>query len=459
MVFAIVLLVFVAFAVAITIRPSNIIPVAVAVYAFEQWAQANSSFFTTHASFINLGFGVLCLYAMGSVVLRGRNPLNPLTGAMWTWIAMFVLAAVSCLWSVDRDLSIFLFRYNLPYVVTFVGLVPLVIQDRDDLEQAMMTTLLFGSIVMALLLADTQIHAYGRTIEVAQGTAVRDRVGELRTRLAPLAVAELAGQLSIIAVLMNFRGVGRVWQYLRWVVVVLALALIYRSGSRGQLIAALLSIMMFVTFSRGTQRVYGWIAAAVSSVMVMGMAAWSFLSYADQGGRWDLTNMETNFAATRLQYCSTLLNYWAESSPMNWLFGLGSSASYDNRILGRYCHVTAVEVLAELGFVGMVLLIALMALVGRDTWRLYRLTKDSAVDRGVAVTLAALLTYGLILSFKQGSFLTNTYLFCFSLMISRQAAVMRVAYQREQVREMRRRWGAYYAQLAQQGYGQASPQA
>jgi hypothetical protein len=306
-------------------------------------------------------------------------------------------------------------------------------------------------------LADTQIHAYGRTIEVAQGTAVRDRVGELRTRLAPLAVAELAGQLSIIAVLMNFRGVGRVWQYLRWAVVILALALIYRSGSRGQLIAALLSIMMFVTFSRGTQRVFGWIAAAVSTVMVLGMSAWSFLSYADQGGRWDLTNMETNFATTRLEYCAILLRYWSESSPMNWLFGLGSSASYDTRILGRYCHVTVVEVLAELGFVGIVLLVAYMFLVGRDLLRLYRLTKDSDVDRGVTVALAALFTYALILSFKQGSFLTNTYMFSFGLMISRQAAVIRVAHQKEHVRALQRRWSAYYGQL-RQAYGQASPQ-
>jgi hypothetical protein len=455
MVFAIVLLVFAGFVLAITVRPANIIAVAIAVYAFEQWAQANSSFFTTNASYVNLGFGILCLYAMLCVVMRGRNPLNPLTGAMWTWMAMFGLAAISCLWSLDRDLSLFLFRYNLPYVVTFVGMVPLVIQDRDDLQQALMTTLIFGSIVMVLLLLGTQIHAYGRTIEIAPGTGVRDRVGQLRTRLAPLAIAELAGHLAIIAVLMNFRGVGRIWQYLRWFVVVLALALIYRSGSRGQLIAALIAILAFITFSRGTKRVFGWVAASVSAMMVLGMTTWSFFSYADQGGRWDLSKMETNFAHTRLEYSAILLKYWAESSPMHWVFGLGSSASYDNRILGRYCHVTVVEVLAELGFVGFILLIAFSVLVGRDMLRLYRATRDSDVDRGVSVALMAIFLYGVILSFKQGSFLTNTYAFSFGLMISRQAAVMRTAQQREQMRALRERWAAYYARFGQ-AYGQTS---
>ena len=50
MVFAVVLLVFVGFAIAITFRPANIIALSLTVYAFEQWAQANSSFFGVHAA-------------------------------------------------------------------------------------------------------------------------------------------------------------------------------------------------------------------------------------------------------------------------------------------------------------------------------------------------------------------------------------------------------------------------
>ncbi len=377
---------------------------------------------------------------------------------MWIWTALYMLAAISCLWSIDRTLSMFLFKYNLPYVVTFVALVPLAIQDREDAQKAMMSTLIFGTIVALLLLVGTHIHAYGRTIEVESGGGVVDRVGQLRTRLAPLAVAELGGLLLIISVLMNFRGFGRIWQQLRWGIVVLALAIIYRSGSRGQLIAAMTSIVLFITFSRGTKKAIGWIAAGVSTFTILGVAAWSFIGNADQSGRWDLNNMQSQFANTRLEYCHKLLEFWMESSPINWLFGLGSSASYDNRILGRYCHVTVVEVLAELGFVGFVLLIAFLALVIRDLIRLYFLTKDSDVDRGVSVALGAMFTYALILSFKQGSFLTNTFLFTSGLMISRQSAVMKLAYQRQHVKEMRRRWSAYYAHLSrQQGYGQTTP--
>jgi hypothetical protein len=457
MVFAVVMLVFVGFAIAITIRPINIVALAISVYVFEQWAQANSAYFVGHSRFINFGFGILALYALACVVLRGRNPLNPVTPAMWALLALFSYAAISCLWSLDKSLSFFLFKYHLPYVVTFVGIVPLIIQDRDDLRHAFMITLGFGSLVGILLLAGTHVHAWGRTVEVAAGTAVIARTGKALTRLSPLAVAEMGGQLMIVAVLMNFRGMGRVWQLLRWAVVPLGLIMIYRSGSRGQLIAAILTLVMFIAFSRGTKQITSWIAAGASTLLVLGFAMWTFVGFASGNSRWQLDRMQDQFTSTRMEYSFRLLDFWAESPPIHWLFGLGSSASYDGRIIGEYCHVTVVEVLAELGFVGFVILMTFAFLMCRDIVRLYLMTKDSDVDRGVAIVISALFVFGVILSFKQGSLLTNTLLFSSALMASRHAAVMQSALQREHSREVRKRWHAYYAQL-QHAYRQTSPQ-
>jgi hypothetical protein len=166
--------------------------------------------------------------------------------------------------------------------------------------------------------------------------------------------------------------------------------------------------------------------------------------------------METTFKDTRLEYCTKLLSFWAEGSPFGWLFGLGSSASFDPRILGNYCHVTVVEVLAELGLMGFLLLSTFSLFVARDSLRLYRLTKDSEVDRGVAVTLVALFFFGVILSLKQGSFLTNTYLFSFGLMISRQAVLAQRAFVLEQARQRQRWWSGYYRRLGF-GYAPVSP--
>jgi hypothetical protein len=458
MVYAIVLLVFVGFAIAITMRPINIIALAMSVYVFEQWAQANSPFFATHASLVNYAFGVLSLYALACVALRGRNPLTPATSAMWVYLALICYATVSCLWALDRGLSFFLWKYHIPYVITFVGIVPLTIQDRDDLRHAFTMSLAFGTVVGVMLLAGTQVHAWGRTVEVTHGAAVVDpRTGKSMTRLAPLAVGDLGGQLAIIAMLMNYRGLARVWQYLRWAIVPLALAMIYRSGSRGQLIATILAVVMFLAFSRGTKQITGWIAAGVSTLLILGASVWAFLGYAANSGRWDLDKMQAQFTSTRLEYSFKLLDYWVNSTPVNWLFGLGSSSSYDPRIIGAYCHITVVEVLAELGFVGLLMFSAWGFLVGRDILRLYIMTQKSDVDRGVAVVISALFVYAVILSFKQGSFLTNTFLFSSGLMLCRHAAIMQVALRRESALERQQRWQAYYARLHKL-YGQPSPQ-
>ena len=446
MAFVVVLLVFTAFAVTILARPNAIIGLAFGVYCFEQWAQSNSAFFGSNASFINLGFGVLTLVALLVVVMRGQNPLNPLTSSYCWFIALYLFAGISCLWALDRQLSFFLFRFHLPYMVTFVMLLPLVIQKENDVHDALITTLLFCSIVMLLIFAGTQLHAFGRTIEAK----VVNRVGETETRLAPLAIADMAGQVLIIVMLMNFRGVHRIWQQLRWPIAITALLLIYRSESRGQLLGAVFAILLLIAASRGTKSAAGWIAAGVSTSLMLGVAGWGFLQAMEDSRRWDVNRMQDVFAETRINYVTTLLTYWAESSPMNWFVGIGSSTSFDPRVLGRYCHVVIFEVIGELGFIGLFLLSVFLGLVVRDSFRLYRLTKDSPVDRGVTCTLIGLFIFQMILALKQGSFLTHTYTWLFGLMISRQAAVKSKVHYRTVVRERWRRWYAWNQWQSQQ---------
>ena len=82
MVLPVVLAVFVAFAILITLRPAVVLAMAICVYPFEQWALANSSFFAVHSTLINVGFGLLTLEAVLIVISRGKNPLSPTTAAL-----------------------------------------------------------------------------------------------------------------------------------------------------------------------------------------------------------------------------------------------------------------------------------------------------------------------------------------------------------------------------------------
>lgn len=432
-------LIFICFGIAVLQRPAVIVALAVGMYAFEQWAQANSSFFGRHSSLVQLAFGILSLMALVAVAARGRNPLSPLTGGMICFALLYIYAGFSVVWSLDRDLAMFLFQYHAPYMITFGFIVPLSIQNRSDLYQGMIATLVFGSIVLGLLLFGTQVHGWGRTI-LAEG--VSDRVGGVSTRLAPLAIAEMAGQILIIAFIMNFRGIHRVWQYARLGVALLALALIVRSGSRGQLIAAILSLLVFIMFSRRATKASGWIAASVTASLVLGFTVMSFAGYADSD-RWQVANMGRQFSSTRLEFVSRLFTFWVQSSPVNWIIGLGSSASYDVRIIGRYCHVVAVEILCELGLIGVTLASCLIFFVVRDLVRLWKITKNDDVDRGLTATLAAVFFFQVMLSFKQGSVLTHSFTWCWAMIITRHAAAMRLAHYKE--KGQLRRWMAYQA--------------
>ena len=454
------LVVLLGFCVAVLYRPSTAVAFAVCVYGFEQWCQANSAFFARNSSYINLSFGVITLLAVIAVVLRGRDPINPLTGGTWSFLALFSYAGVSCIWSLDRDTSLFLYQYYLPYILTFSVLLPMCITDKEDMRTGLLATLMFGTVVMLLLVVGTRVHAWGRTIETAH--TVVDRVGGERNRLGPLAIAEMAGQVMLIAVLMNFRGADRVWQVSRWAIALLSLALIYRSGSRGQLIAVIFCAIVFIMFSRGTKKLSSWVGACVAGSLIIGFAAFSYINLVDAGQshRWDLERMQNQFSNTRIEFVSRLLTFWVESSPMNWLFGLGSSASYDTRIIGRYCHVVVVEVLAELGFFGFGIFMLFVYFVTRDSLRLYKYSKGNDRDRGVAVALISLFGYGVVLSFKQGSLITHHFTFAAGLMICRYAAIVAKEAAVEKKKQMAAQWYAYYQSIAhaqQAGSQQPTP--
>ena len=108
----------------------------------------------------------------------------------------------------------------------------------------------------------------------------------------------------IIGVLMNFVGIGRVWQLLRWFVGFLALALIFRSQSRGQLIAAVLAMMALIPYGRGTSRITSLVIGLTSIALIFVTTAIAFNSFSETAERWNLDTMETTFQSTRLYYSS-----------------------------------------------------------------------------------------------------------------------------------------------------------
>ena len=120
---------------------------------------------------------------------------------------------------------------------------------------------------------------------------------------------------------------------------------------------------------------------------------------------------------SRFNTSTIVLQAWAESGPVAWLVGMGSSSSF--AILGIYPHLVLAETLAELGVLGFALLWGLVIAAYMRYFRLHALTKADAEYRGVCAAAAALFMFEIIVSFKQGSLLGAPTAFGFAIILGR----------------------------------------
>jgi len=386
-------------------RPSFIFAGIICLFGLEQWLQSRQGIFRTNSSLTNVGMG--CLVVLGVIVAMFRQQLNlrdyPKVGFLV--IALFGFALISFLWTPDR--SAFTQRWILagPYILTIILMMPLLVRNWQDLQTAFYATLALGTLVLGLLAFNSEWTYRGIAISGLE-------------RGNPLAVASFAGHVAIIALLMNFHGANRIFQIARWPIFLLALYISMRSGTRGQTIALIPSVLLFLPLSRRFNSYKGMAATFVGIVFVGVIFAWAQSIWA-KSARWEFSEMTESYGLSRFDTVLQLLSEWASAGPLAWIVGLGNSASFDKDILGFYPHVVMGEILGEQGLIGLVLFLSILWFSFRAALRLCLATSESPNVRGVVATIGALLLFSLLISFKQGSLLTSTYLFAFCILLGR----------------------------------------
>lgn len=388
-------------------KPAGVVAAVLCMYGLEQWAQASSPYFVNHGKLINLVTGLLVVTAL--TVKFFRNDLHagkyPATG--WASLALYGVAVASFFWTGYRSGWVERMDLMFPYIITVAILMPMLVYDIRDLRTGLYYMLIVGS-VLAVLLALTVTWTY-------RGIELKGAVG---TKGNPLAVASMGGYVCIIAALMNFRGISRVWQLLRWPVMAFGFYLPIVSGSRGQLIALVPVIGLLIPMSR---RFTNW-KGAVATIFGLGLFAVIVVagySMFATGERWSGEELVAGYSETRLYAAKVVLGKWISSGPIAWLIGMGNSASFNPAVLGNKPHFMAVEVLTEEGLVGFALLGTLVWLAARSVFRIYRFVKNDPDLRGVLAAATGVLLFELIISCKQGSLLFNTYIFAFAIILGR----------------------------------------
>lgn len=358
----------------------------------ESVLQQGNAFLLAHSSFMNFLIAGIATFAAAAAFLRGdlRGSRSP--KQVW-WYALLIFYCISSvLWSVSPSDTREQLLINLPYVFAFGFLAPICIYNERQLTICLKVLIYFGALIMIGVLA-SKTGQRGILLEFAHGRDIEAN---------PLAAASLA---SYVAFACLFSVLGKklvtLESTLKLAIVILSLAVVIKSGSRGQLIAfAAISILLFPIFAKATAR---------RSILLAGLAAISLTVVAivmvDQLGwshRWKLDSLVAD-QNSRWHMCEIMLQRYYDGGFFAWILGLGSSASF--KYLQSYPHNMLVETLVEEGILGCSLLIAILYSFSQTG---IRLITSTALPRDVRVDIAtvlAIFSFNLLLSFKEGSLL------------------------------------------------------
>lgn len=391
-------------------RPAVAIAGVLCMFGLEQWGQATTPFFAQHQSATNLVVGILVLLAFcvrisqkGAAAFSGYPAVGVLI------LVLYLYAFASSQWAPRPDLGHDLWLNRIPYLALMLLAAPVLVTRLKDLRTVNRSFVLAGGLLSALLLFFVEWESRLIILENGPGN--------------PLAVASMAGMVALVATLTDPLHQSRVWQPLRWAIVVMAMGLIVRSGSRGQLLGVLLVILICWPLNRGLWNVKQ-LASLAGLASLLGLAIlwavqefWTRPEYQYHATRWTGDSAHEDVQG-RLDNALLLLSL-AFDSTETMCFGLGNSAAYDPRILGIYPHFVPLEILAEEGIFGFILYVAIIVLASRNIVRYLRLLPTNSDDRRLLTGLIGLSLFSFILSLKQGSLLGNLDPFMFTIILAR----------------------------------------
>jgi hypothetical protein len=385
------------------------------MFGLEQWGQATTTFFAQYHTATNyLIGGILVLALMVQGVKKGFALLAGYPTVGWLTLALFLYAFASTQWAPRSDISLDLWTSRWPYLITIVVMSPLLITQSRDLRAANIGLLVVGGLLTILLLFFAQWEY--------RSIVMRHDLGN------PLAVSSMAGMVVLVAVLADPWPESRLWVPIKWALVALCLALVVRSGSRGQLLGTILISIACWPISRRLANVKQFVILGLVVVFLGGATNWAIQEYSSQqsysayGSRWSEQSAQEDVSG-RLKNALLLVRL-AYESPETMLIGLGNSASYDPRILGIYPHFVPLEVLAEEGLIGFGLYITILFSSMRNCLRCFRSIANEPRERLLLGGLVGLYMFTLLLSFKQGSLLGNLEFFMSSIVLGRYERIL-----------------------------------
>jgi hypothetical protein len=396
-------------------RPHWAVVLILVMFPLEQLMQAYIPALVTRSWLGNLVVALIAGFAVMVRVMRGeqifRGYLNPVTLSI---LGLYALAWISLLYTPSFELALLLLQNGWEYFVLMLLLAPLLVRNMAHFRDLMTGVMFSGTIIAILIMLNPNTSYYGGRLGLDLGMS--DHGKQLLGN--PLAIAEMGGLMAIAAALIKPRpGAGHLLTLLRIVAFISGLGLAIGSGSRGQVLAAVVAGIACYPLARQVANPRNFILVTGGiGFLGLGVIGVFRLFVGEQNvERWNVLLMIQDIAL-RFDNAWLLLWTWLES-PGAWFIGLGANAYSSLNVGDAYVHNLAIEVLCEEGLIGAgFLAMALLTLYrgGRDSFRRWR---DDPVMRSVVATLISVCAFALLLSLKQGSMLgaAGTFMYWFIL--------------------------------------------
>ena len=397
-------------------RPAIGLAALACIQVLDFWGQLASPWLAENGIFTNLY--VVGLIAIG--LLRAQQCSSEKThGIPWVQvlvICVWIEAGISLYWSPAFKQGVGEWGKYWPYMMLHASLVPLLFRRPIDLQHGLSAVLVLGAILAVLV--DVFVRWDQRFIVSFYNPNEKF--------WNALAFAQLAGYVTIAAVLLNHRK-SWFWGLLKVVAIASSVILVVKSGTRGQFVLMAALPIVFLPMSRPLGNMKTYVSGVLLVACLASASIFAYDSFTHQDERWSSGKFESDWEL-RVMMADKLLNHWLKASngdPTVLLLGLGNSASFSQGIIGFYPHMVVPEILGEEGLLGLGLFCAAVWMSICTTRSAYRLSIEDPVQRGILATLAASFTFAFILSFKQGSLVGySAEFFSFVILIERQTRLL-----------------------------------
>lgn len=396
------------------INPRWALSLLLIMYPLEQALQGSVYYFRNNVAMANYIIGVVVLLSVVMNGMRGhinaRGYLNPV------WIVLVIGYGYSCfsiLWSPSQTNAIALVTSGAPYLVMYILLAPLLVQDLKDWREVVVVSLVFGLCTSIAILGAPDFT-------MRSGRLGFDFTAKIRS--SPLAIGELGGLLMLSSALFVVPERRYIFQIVRLAAFLCGVVLSVYSGSRGQFyFAAFLTIVLF-PLSRPVRDLKQFFLLAVSAVgllLVLAVLLSFLIGDQDVAARWLSGDKAEAAVGVRAANAGELLSAFMRT-PRAWFTGLGLNAftSYTGS-LEPYSHAMFLDVLAEMGLVAFAILLWWLWLVIQGGRELLRRGAHSVEDRSSSTVLVAICAYQVLLMNKQGELWSSEHTVVYFLLLAK----------------------------------------